>query len=111
LPNEPDSHPFYYLEVDRMNCARVIAGALFLTSWGAFAQQPPLIDRELLFGEIEIGGAQLSPDGQMISFLKPYKGVRNVFVKKAGEPFSAAKPVTAEPKRPLGGFFWTRDSR
>jgi hypothetical protein len=44
-------------------------------------QQPPIIDRKLFFGEIEIAGAQISPDGQYLSFLKPYKGTRNIWVK------------------------------
>ena len=35
------------------------------------AQQPPLIDRELFFGDPEIAGAQISPDGKYIAFLKP----------------------------------------
>lgn len=75
------------------------------------AQLPPLIDRELFFGEIEIAGAQISPDGQYISFLKPYQGARNIWVKKASEPFSAARPLTAETKRPIPGYFWSRDSK
>jgi hypothetical protein len=33
--------------------------------------QAPLLDRELFFGDPEISGAQLSPDGQYISFVKP----------------------------------------
>ena len=37
------------------------------------AQQPPIIDRQLFFGEVQIAGAQISPDGQYLSFLKPYK--------------------------------------
>jgi dipeptidyl aminopeptidase/acylaminoacyl peptidase len=75
------------------------------------AQMPPLVDRDLFFGEIEIGGAQISPDGKFISFLKPYKGARNIWVKKADEPFSAAKPMTAETKRPIPGYIWSRDAR
>lgn len=75
------------------------------------AALPPLIDRDAFFGEIQISGAQLSPDGQYVSFLKPYKGERNVWVKKASEPFSAAKPVTAETKRPVVAYFWSRDSK
>ena len=35
------------------------------------AQQPPVIDRELFFGDPEISGAQISPDGKYIAFLKP----------------------------------------
>ena len=75
------------------------------------AQQPPLIDRKLFFGEIEIAGAQISPDGQYLSFLKPYKGTRNIWVKKASEPFSAARPMSADPTRPIRNYFWSRDSK
>ena len=75
------------------------------------AQQPPLIDRSAFFGEIQIAGAQISPDGQYLSFLKPYKGTRNIWVKKAGEPFSAARPVSAEATRPVRSYFWSRDSK
>ncbi|MEO7028797.1 MAG: S9 family peptidase, partial [Acidobacteriaceae bacterium] len=75
------------------------------------AQQPPIIDRALFFGEVEIAGAQISPDGQWISFLKPYKGTRNIWVKKAGEPFSAARPVSAEATRPIRAYFWSRDAK
>lgn len=75
------------------------------------AQQPPIIDRQLFFGEVQIAGAQISPDGQYLSFLKPYKGTRNIWVKKATDPFSAARPVSAEPSRPIPGYFWSRDSK
>src|SRR5580698_9069946 len=75
------------------------------------AEQPPLIDRKAFFGEIQIAGAQISPDGQYLSFLKPYKGTRNIWVKKADEPFSAARPVSAEATRPIRGYFWSRDSK
>src|SRR5215467_2879865 len=72
---------------------------------------PPLIDRELIFGNPEIAGAQLSPDGKYLTFLKPWKDTRNVYVKGVGEPFSAARLLTTESKRPIAGFFWTRDSK
>lgn len=74
------------------------------------AALPPLIDRDLFFGEIQIGGAQISPDGAYISFLKPHAGARNIWIKKNGEPFSAAKPVTADP-RPIPHYFWSRDGK
>jgi dipeptidyl aminopeptidase/acylaminoacyl peptidase len=72
---------------------------------------PPLIDRELIFGNPEIAGAQLSPNGQYLAFLKPWKDTRNVYVKAVAEPFSAARLLTTESKRPVAGFFWTRDSK
>ena len=75
------------------------------------ATAPPLLDRELFFGNPEIAAAQISPDGQYVAFLKPWKDTRNVWVKKTSEPYEAARLVTAETKRPIPNFFWTRDSR
>ena len=46
------------------------------------ACRPPVLDRELFFGNPEIAGAQLSPDGQYVAFLKPWKDTRNIYVKK-----------------------------
>ena len=89
--------------------ASAVAGIGLASS--VVAQQPPIIDRALFFGEVQISGGQISPDGQYLSFLKPYKGTRNIWVKKAGEPFSAARPVSAEAARPVRGYFWSRDSK
>ena len=89
-----------------------LAAASIVTAQPAQAAgQPPIVDRELYFGDPEISGAQLSPDGRFIAFLKPFKGTRNVWVKTAAEPFEKARPITADTKRPIGSFFWSRDSR
>jgi len=71
---------------------------------------PPLLDRELFFGDPEVSGAQLSPDGRWMTFLKPFEGARNIWIKGADQPFDAAQPLTAD-KRPVPGYFWSRDSR
>ncbi len=76
-----------------------------------WAQSPPLIDRELFFGDPEIAGAQISPDGAYIAFIKPFKGTRNIWVKKTAEPFANAKPITADTKRPIPAYFWSRDGK
>ena len=73
--------------------------------------QPPLIDRELLFGDPEISGAQLSPDGRFLSFIKPYNGTRNIWVKGLNEPFDKARPMTNDQARPVRGYFWSRDGQ
>ena len=70
-----------------------------------WAQSPPLIDRELFFGDPEIAGAQISPDGAFIAFIKPFKGTRNIWVKKTADPFTNAKPITADTKRPIPAYF------
>lgn len=74
------------------------------------ADLPPLLDRELFFGDPEISGGQLSPDGRYIAFTKPYEGVMNVWVKTREEPFEAARPITAD-ERPVSSYFWSRDGR
>jgi dipeptidyl aminopeptidase/acylaminoacyl peptidase len=74
-------------------------------------QQPALIDREIFFGNPEYAGAQISPDGRYISFIKPLSDVRNVWVKGIDEPFNKARPLTAEKKRPISGYFWSWDSK
>ena len=76
-----------------------------------FAEQPPIIDRAGFFGEAAIDGEQISPDGRFVSFLKPYHGVRNIWVKKADEPFTGARPMSADTTRPVSLYFWSRDSK
>ncbi len=79
-----------------------------------FAQNdklPPLIDRELFFGNPEISGAQISPDGKFIAFVKPYKDTRNIWVKKTDESFDKAKLITNRTDRPIPSFFWSRDGK
>ncbi|MGK7875329.1 MAG: alpha/beta fold hydrolase [Xenococcaceae cyanobacterium] len=76
-----------------------------------FNQLPPLIDRKLFFGNPEILGAQLSPDGQFMSFIKPLNGVLNIWVKGINEPFEAARPVTADTARPIFRYTWSEDGQ
>src|SRR5215831_16644428 len=97
----------------------IIAGCLLLLcalplsseTKGKPAGPAPIIDRDLFFGDPEIAGAQISPDGNYISFLKPWKDTRNIYVKAVDEPFSAARLLTTETKRPVPGYFWSRDSK
>ncbi|HXB23063.1 MAG TPA: hypothetical protein VNV88_16860, partial [Candidatus Solibacter sp.] len=72
---------------------------------------PQLIDRQLLFGNPEIAAAQISPDGKYVSFLRPWKDNLNIWVKKVDEPFTAARLLTTETKRPVLGYFWSRDGK
>ena len=90
--------------------------ALILTAFtvfasGVIAQLPSLIDREAFFGNPEYAGAQISPDGKYISFIKPYKDTLNIWVKDVNAPFDSAKPITNDTARPIRSYFWSRDSR
>ena len=95
----------------------ILCLVLFVSALGAREKKaapsglPPIIDRELIFGNPEIAAAQVSPNGKYLSFLKPWKDTRNIYVKGVGEPFSAARLLTTESKRPILGYFWSRDSK
>lgn len=105
------------MKVAKFRSALALAGTLLCS--GVLSQvaaqpakaQPPLIDRELFFGDPEIAGAQISPDGKFIAFVKPFKGTRNIWVKRTEEPFDKAKPITADTTRPIPSFFWSRDGK
>jgi dipeptidyl aminopeptidase/acylaminoacyl peptidase len=84
---------------------------LIAASAPLLGQQPPLIDRELIFGNPEYAGAQISPDGRFISFIKPLDGTMNVWVKGIDEPFGSARPMTNDQTRPVRQYFWSRDGR
>ena len=70
----------------------------------------PILDRDLFFGNPEISGGQLSPDGKWISFMKANNGILNIWIKKFDEPFEKARPLT-DSKRPMMGYFWTYDGK
>ena len=81
------------------------------TSAASAAGLPPLIDRELFFGNPEVSTGTLSPDGRHMAFRKPWNGTMNIWVKGVAEPFASAKRLTADEKRPISAFFWSRDSK
>src|SRR5882672_2362858 len=92
-------------------CVGLLTVASPRTAFGQNGAQPPIIDRELFFGDPEISGAQISPDGKFIAFVKPFKGTRNVWVKRTEEPFDAAKPLTNDKSRPVTQYFWSCDGK
>jgi len=99
-----NSHPAIFLLL-------ILALLILAAPVTAQSGPPPLIDRELFFGDPEISGAQISPDGNFVAFIKPFKGTRNVWVKRTTEPFAAAKAITADTSRPIRSYFWSRDGK
>jgi hypothetical protein len=87
-----------------------IGMANMMATAGGQTPETPLLDRELFFGNPQIAGGQLSPDGKWISFMKPYNGIMNVWVKSFDEPFAAARPLTNS-ARPLYGYTWTENGQ
>jgi dipeptidyl aminopeptidase/acylaminoacyl peptidase len=92
-------------------CAALLLAIQAVAATAQSKGQPPLIDRELFFGDPEIAGAQISPDGKFIAFIKPFKGTRNIWIKATDAPFDSAKPLTADTTRPIPAYFWSRDGK
>ncbi|MCS6896222.1 MAG: S9 family peptidase [Bacteroidia bacterium] len=75
-------------------------------------QLPPLIDRELFFGDAKLSAVEVSPDGRWLSFSKPYNGTMNLWLQpiqdgELGEAF----PITSSDRRPIVSHYWSQDSR
>ncbi len=70
----------------------------------------PLIPREVLFGNPDKAGGQLSPDATQLAFLAPVDGVLNIWVGPADRP-DAAKAITHDKGRGIRQYFWAYDSR
>ena len=87
--------------------AGVIAMVLPAT---ASAELPPLIPREVLFGNPDKAGPQISPDGKHIAYLAPDdKNVLQVWVKPVGA--GEARKITSDEKRGIRQYFWAQDNK
>jgi len=80
------------------------------TSAGA-STSAPLLDRTLFLAELEITAAQISPDGKLLAFLKPFRGVQNIWIKRTDEQLTAARPVAAGSDHSALALYWSNDSR
>jgi dipeptidyl aminopeptidase/acylaminoacyl peptidase len=69
-------------------------------------QLPPLIPREILFGNPTRARPQLSPDGQYLTYLAPdEKNVLQVWLRTAGQEDD--RKLTDDKKRGIRMYFWT----
>jgi dipeptidyl aminopeptidase/acylaminoacyl peptidase len=73
---------------------------------------PPLIPREVLFGNPEKAQPRLSPDGNRLAYLAPVDGVMNVWVGPVGSTVGGAdyRPVTKDRIRGIRIYFWAEDN-
>jgi len=75
----------------------------------ALAALPPLIPKEVLFGNPEKAQARISPDGKRMSYLAPDDNVLNVWVKTVGREDD--RVVTADTLRGIHTHFWAQDNK
>lgn len=85
-------------------------GALPAVALAQVGTATPLIPRQVLFGNPDKVGVQISPDGTYISYLAAVNGVLNVWVGPIDDP-AAAKPVTKDAHRGIRSYFWAKTGK
>jgi len=95
--------------------AMLAAGSSSATAGGARTEATamasvPLLPRKLFMGDPERAAVRVSPDGKWLSWVAPRDGVLNLWVAPVGN-LAAARPLTAEKKRPIQRYSWAPDSR
>jgi dipeptidyl aminopeptidase/acylaminoacyl peptidase len=86
-----------------------IAVSMIMTA-AVKGELPPLISRDLLFGNPERTSPALSPDGKRLAWLAPdTNNVLQVWVKTVGKDDD--KIITADKKRGIRQYFWAKDNR
>ncbi len=90
-----------------MWCRNTWLAAIVVAGLGVAAVQgeDALIPREILFGNPDRAGVQLSPDGKWISYRAAVDGVMNVWVAPADKP-GEARVVTHDTHRGIRSYFW-----
>jgi dipeptidyl aminopeptidase/acylaminoacyl peptidase len=94
----------------RWRAPRIGATLVLLLAFAVplFAQLPPLIPRDILFGNPEKASPQISPDGKYLAYLAPKDGVLNVWVRTIGKDDD--RVVTDDKKRGIRAYFWADDN-
>ncbi len=82
------------------------AERFYLMTLSATGDVPPLIPRQVLFGNPDKASPQISPDGAYLSYLAPVDGALNIWVAPAEDP-AQARPVTRDPGRGIRFYGWT----
>lgn len=88
----------------------MVATTLLTGIGQSIANLPPLIPREILFGNPERKDPQISPDGKYLTYLAPdKKNVMQVWIRTVGKQDD--RMLTADKKRGIQAHFWTYDGK
>ncbi|MFH1680094.1 MAG: S9 family peptidase [Candidatus Eisenbacteria bacterium] len=89
--------------------AVVVLASLVLPAAAPRAAMPDLIPREVLFGNPEKAGPQISPDGKSMAYIAPVNGVLNVWVGSIEK--GDYQPVTKDTDRGIHAYFFAKDNK
>ncbi|MCE9564141.1 MAG: S9 family peptidase [Planctomycetes bacterium] len=92
-----------------MSRATLIAFALFAAA-PVQAELPPLIPRDVLFGNPDRGAPQISPDGKQLAYLAPDdNNVMQVWVRPIDK--ADTKKVTSDEQRGISQYAWAHNGK
>jgi dipeptidyl aminopeptidase/acylaminoacyl peptidase len=84
--------------------------AVLALATSTLAADEHLIPRDVLFGNPDRAGAQISRDGKFLSWLAPDdKNVLQVWIKPVAG--GEARKITNDPKRGIRQYFWAHDNK
>ncbi|MFC1703752.1 alpha/beta fold hydrolase [Candidatus Omnitrophota bacterium] len=83
--------------------------AFFILLPDVCAEPAQYIPLEVLFGNPEKARPGISPNGTLLSYLAPFEGVTNIWVKSLGA--SDDRVVTRDSTRGIWYYFWADDNR
>jgi len=88
-----------------LHATAILTVVLALAPIPAFAELPPLIPRDVIFGNPERQDPKISPDGKRLAWIAPdKKNVLQVWVKTIGKDDD--RVLTADKKRGIRNYFW-----
>jgi len=88
----------------------LVAAMIATVSPTASAELPPIIPRDVLFGNPDRAGVQISPDGKHLAYLAPDdKNVLQVWVRPVDK--AEAKKITSDEKRGIRQYYWPHDGK
>ena len=97
----------------RRSLRRIVFPALaglLASAAASFGELPPLISRDILFGNPEKTSPKLSPDGKRLAWIAPdAKNVLQVWIRTVGRDDD--KAVTADKKRGIRQYLWAEDNK
>jgi dipeptidyl aminopeptidase/acylaminoacyl peptidase len=88
----------------------LVAAMTAIPVLSARAELPPLIPRDVLFGNPDRAGVQISPDGKHLAYLaSDDKNVLQVWVRPIDK--AEAKKITSDEKRGIRQYYWPHDGK
>ncbi len=90
-------------------CKRCACIGLAFLAFSCAKDEPKLIPTDVLFGYPTKTMPGISPDARRLSYVAPYNGILNIWVRTIGETDDRA--ITRDTDRGIAKYFWAYDNK